>query len=175
MSGYKNFAVVGAGTIGKYIVQQLLKDKAVGIVNDVVVLTREVKCPSNNCVIRDMLSTPFVVDTQASKAVEGNAKVVQVDYSNEESIKNALTGVDVVISTISMTALDVQVKIGAAAKKAGVQLFVPSEYGGISEEQSEGIFGGKANMQSQLKALGMPYAAFYTGPFADFVWMPYVS
>jgi saccharopine dehydrogenase-like NADP-dependent oxidoreductase len=49
MSGYKNFAVVGAGTIGKYIVQQLLKDKAAGIVNDVVVLTREVKYPSNNC------------------------------------------------------------------------------------------------------------------------------
>ena len=63
MSGYKNFAVVGAGTIGKYIVQQLLKDKAAGIVNDVVVLTREVKYPSNNCIIRDMLSTSFVVDT----------------------------------------------------------------------------------------------------------------
>ena len=100
--------------------------------------------------------------------------MVQVDYSNEESIKNALTGVDVVISTVSVTALDVQVKIAAAAKKAGVQLFVPSEYGGISEEETEGLFGAKANMQSQLKALGMPYAAFYTGPFADFVWVPYV-
>jgi uncharacterized protein YbjT (DUF2867 family) len=121
-----------------------------------------------------MLSTPLVVDTQASKTVEGNAKVVQVDYSNEGSIKNALTGVDVVISTISATALDVQVEIAAAAKKAGVQLFVPSEYGGISEEETEGLFAAKANMQSQLKALGMPYAAFYTGPFADFVWLPCV-
>ncbi|KAF8485216.1 NAD-P-binding protein [Russula ochroleuca] len=152
MSGYKNFAVAGAGTIGNYIIQQLLKDKAAGIVNEVVVFTR-----------------------QASKTVEGNAKVVQVDYSNEGSIKNALTGVDVVISTISATALDVQVEIAAAAKKAGVQLFVPSEYGGISEEETEGLFAAKANMQSQLKALGMPYAAFYTGPFADFVWLPVVG
>jgi pyrroline-5-carboxylate reductase len=43
MSGYTNFAVVGAGAIGNYIIQQLLKDKAAGIVNNIVVLTREVK------------------------------------------------------------------------------------------------------------------------------------
>jgi hypothetical protein len=42
MSGYTNFAVVGAGTLGVYIVQQLLKDKAAGIVKEVVVLTRQV-------------------------------------------------------------------------------------------------------------------------------------
>jgi len=47
MSGYKNFVVAGAGTIGSYIVQQLLKDKAAGIINEVVVLSREVKYPSN--------------------------------------------------------------------------------------------------------------------------------
>jgi pyrroline-5-carboxylate reductase len=46
MSGYTKFAVVGAGSIGNYIVQQLLKDKAAGIIKQVVVLTRQVKCPS---------------------------------------------------------------------------------------------------------------------------------
>ena len=100
--------------------------------------------------------------------------MVQVDYSDEESLKHALAGVHVVISTVSPTVLDVQVKIAAAAKEAGVQLFVPSEFGGASEE-TEGIFAGKANTQSQLKALGMPYAAFYTGPFVDMAWTPYVS
>jgi pyrroline-5-carboxylate reductase len=48
MSGYTNFAVVGAGNIGTYIIEQLLKDKAAGIVKEVVVLTRQVKYPSNN-------------------------------------------------------------------------------------------------------------------------------
>ena len=47
MSGYTNFAVVGAGALGNYIVQQFLKDKAAGIVKEVVVLTRQVKYPSN--------------------------------------------------------------------------------------------------------------------------------
>lgn len=41
MSGYKNFAVVGAGEIGSFIIRQLLMDKAAGIIDDVVVLTRQ--------------------------------------------------------------------------------------------------------------------------------------
>jgi pyrroline-5-carboxylate reductase len=48
MSRYTKFAVIGAGTLGNYIVQQLLKDKTAGIVKEVVVLTRQVEYPSNN-------------------------------------------------------------------------------------------------------------------------------
>ncbi len=65
MSGYTNFAVVGAGTLGTYIVQQLLNDKAAGIIQEVVVLTRQVKYPSNDQVVRDMLT--LAVDTKASR------------------------------------------------------------------------------------------------------------
>jgi len=46
MSGYTKFAVVGAGAIGNYIVQELLKAKAAGIVEKVTILTRQVKYPS---------------------------------------------------------------------------------------------------------------------------------
>jgi pyrroline-5-carboxylate reductase len=42
MSGYKNFAIVGAGTIGNIVIRQFLKDKAAGTVNEVAVLTRQV-------------------------------------------------------------------------------------------------------------------------------------
>jgi uncharacterized protein YbjT (DUF2867 family) len=115
------------------------------------------------------------VDTKGSKTtIEGDAKVIQVDYSNDKSIKEALTGVDVVISTISGKALEVQGKIAAAAKEADVKLFVPSDFGGITEGETEGLFGEKANIQGQLKALGIPYAVFYTGPFADYIWASYV-
>jgi uncharacterized protein YbjT (DUF2867 family) len=176
MSGYTKFAVVGAGSIGSYIIEQLLKDKTAGIVKEVIVLTRQVWYPSNNQVVYDVLSTPSAVDTKGSKTtVQGDAKVIQVDYSNEASIKYALTGVDVVISTVAMTVLDVQEKIAAAAKQVDVKLFVPSEYGGVTEGETEGIPGAKANIQGKLKALGMPYATFYTGPWADFVWKSYVS
>ena len=63
MSGYTNFAVAGAGTIGSYIVQQLLKDKAAGIIKEVVVLSRQVKYPSDEKIIYDMLSIPLIVGT----------------------------------------------------------------------------------------------------------------
>jgi len=42
MSGYKNFAIVGAGTLGNFVIRQFLKEKAAGTVNEVVVLTRQV-------------------------------------------------------------------------------------------------------------------------------------
>ena len=119
------------------------------------------------------------MDTKGSKnTVQGDAKVVQVDYSDDESIKQALTGVDVAISTVPVAALDVQGKIAAAAKEAGVKLFVPSEFGGMTAgAETEGRSGAKAkaSFQDQLKALGIPYAAFYTGPFADYIWASYVS
>jgi len=48
MSGYTKFAVAGAGTIGGHIVQQLLKDKAAGIIKEVIVLSRQVNYPSDD-------------------------------------------------------------------------------------------------------------------------------
>lgn len=100
--------------------------------------------------------------------------MAQVDYSNPKSIQSALSGVDVVISTISGEALDVQGKIAEAAKEVGVKLFIPSDFGNITEGETEGMFGAKAGIQTQLKRLGVPYAVFYTGPFADYIWEPCV-
>jgi len=123
-----------------------------------------------------MLSTLSPVDTKGSKStIQGDAKVIQVDYSDKASIKHALTGVDVVISTVPTAAFDVQGNIAAAAKEVDVKLFVPSEFGGISEGETEGLQAVKANVQAQLKALELPYTAFYTGAFADQIWVPYVS
>ncbi len=117
----------------------------------------------------------MAVDTKGSKTtIQGDAKVARVDYSNDESIKRSLTGVEVVISTISGEGLNLQGKIAAAAKEAGVKLFIPSEFGNITEGETEGLFGAKANIQSQLKALGIPYVIFYTGPFADYIFASYV-
>ncbi|KAH9989375.1 NAD-P-binding protein [Russula compacta] len=153
MSGYKNFAIIGAGSTGSIIVRQFLKDKAAGTINEVVVLTR-----------------------QGSKTtIDGDAKVIPVDYSDKESIKNALTGIDVVVSTIASSALGLQVGIAEAAKEVGVKLFIPSEFGGQTEGKTEGLHGLKASVQKQLKDLGIPYALFYTGLFADLIWEPHLN
>ncbi|KAI0300682.1 NAD-P-binding protein [Multifurca ochricompacta] len=151
MSGYKNFAVVGAGSTGSFIIRQLLKDKSAGIVDNVVVLTRE----------------------GSKTTVDGDAKLIPVDYSNKVSVKNALVGVDVVISTLASTVLHLQVGLAEAAKEAGAKLFVPSEFGAQTEGETEGFLGFKASIQTQLKAVGLPYTLFYTGGFADFIWTSY--
>jgi uncharacterized protein YbjT (DUF2867 family) len=110
---------------------------------------------------------------QGSKTtIDGDAKVVPVDYSDKESIKGALVGIDVVISTIATTALGLQPGIAEAAKEAGVKLFIPSEFGGHTEGKTEGLFGVKAGVQDQLKAVGIPYALIYTGLYADHSWIP---
>jgi NmrA-like family len=55
--------------------------------------------------------------------------VIPVDYSSQESIVNALKGVDVVFSVLRDDGLDIQTNVIRAAKDANVKLFVPSEYG----------------------------------------------
>jgi uncharacterized protein YbjT (DUF2867 family) len=165
--GYKNFAVVGAGEIGSFIIRQLLTDKAAGTVDNIIVLTRQVSVQFGVC----QLGTNQVL--QGSKTtVDPNAKLVLVDYSNKESIKKALTGVDIVISTVAVSALSVQVGIAEAAKEVGVKLFVPSEFGGASTVPKSGPHAIKVNIQEWLRAIGIPYALFATGPFADFLWVP---
>ena len=133
------------------------------------VLTRQASlAPESAC------QTPFTNQpSQGSKTtVDPAAKLIPVDYSNKETIKAALTGVDVVISTVPATALDVQPGIAEAAKEAGVKLFAPSEFGGPTEGATEGFFSAKANIQKELKAIGIPYALFHTGAFADLLWGP---
>ncbi|KAH9172144.1 NAD-P-binding protein [Lactarius sanguifluus] len=153
MSGYENFAVVGAGSIGGFIIRQLLTDKAAGTVKEVVVLTR-----------------------QGSKTiVDPAAKLIPVNYSDKESIKTALVGVDVVISTIAPEVLDLQAEIAQAAKEVGVKLFVPSEFGGPTEGKTEGYLGDKGKIQEQLKAIGIPYTLFYTGGFSDYLFVPFLD
>ena len=169
MSGYKNFAVVGAGVIGSFIIHQLLTEKAAGTVDNVVVLTRQAsQAFESTCQI------PFTNLNQPSQGsktiVDPAANLIPVDYSNKKSIKKALTGVNVVISTVPATALDVQPGIAEAAKEAGVKLFAPSEFGVPTEGATDSFFGAKANIHKQLKAIGIPYALFYTGAFADHVW-----
>ncbi|KZO93426.1 NAD-binding protein [Calocera viscosa TUFC12733] len=150
MSGYKNFAVAGAGTLGIYIIDELLKEKATGKVEKVVVLTRSA---AGNDALTAKGAVPIVVD-----------------YDSPSSLQSALQGIDAVISTLGGAALAVQEPLGDAAKAAGVKLFVPSEYGGDTTGRTEGLFGIKNAQRLRLGQIGLPWAIFVTGPFADWIW-----
>jgi len=86
----------------------------------------------------------------------------------------ALAGVHVVISTISLMAIDVQVPIAQAAKAAGASLFLPSEFGGPTDNL-QGLLGGKGTLHAKLREVGPPLLPVYTGPFADYSWDQYAS
>lgn len=118
MSTYKSFAVVGAGpALGKYIVEALLAQNA-----SVVVFTR----PESN------------------RTFPG-AKTVPVDYSDEAAITKHLqeNKVEVLVSVVGTEIRKVQGVLADAAKKAGVKLFVPSEFGNPSDGYTEGLFAQK--------------------------------
>lgn len=106
------------------------------------------------------------------------AKRVVVDYSSPSSLSSALSGTDVVVSTLGggPEAFASQSALAKAAKEAGVQIFVPSEFGNPTDEVDHPLLAKKNDFKKrESKELGLPFAAFYTGPFTDFVLAPYVS
>ncbi|KAH8108719.1 hypothetical protein DFH11DRAFT_1631869, partial [Phellopilus nigrolimitatus] len=152
MSGYKNFAVAGAGNLGKFIIEALLDKKASGAVSSVSVLTRS--------------------SGSHEGLVAKGAKLSAVDYASPASLAGALAGIDVLVSTIGGPAIAQQAGLARAAKTAGVQLFVPSEFGNPTDGATAGVFAVKDALKGTLAELGLPYAAFYTGPFTDFIFAP---
>lgn len=109
-----------------------------------------------------------------------------MSYDSKQSLTSALTGVDVVVSSVNIQGdgMVAQESLAVAAKEAGVKLFVPSEYGRPSDsgKNPKGDFQGKLYVECRLimmigsqylvvfhrKALDMPYALFYSGTFPDF-------
>lgn len=109
--------------------------------------------------------------------VAKGAKRVVVDYSSPSSLSSALSGTDVVVSTLGGTpeAFASQSILAKAAKEAGVQIFVPSEFGTPTDGTENPLLSKKNNFKNkELRGLGLPFVAFYTGPFTDFLLAPYV-
>jgi len=154
MSTYKTFAVAGAGNVGKFIIEELVKLKAVGKVSSVEVLTRSPDDP---------------------KLKELGVTGLKVDYEDPPSLQAALQGKDVVISTLGRPAFHFQELLGQAAKAAGVKLFIPSEFGNPTEGREDSWFAQKNAARQKLKDMGMPYMLVYNGPFPDFVFNPHMG
>ncbi|OCB83958.1 NAD-binding protein [Sanghuangporus baumii] len=165
MSAYKHFAVVGAGSIGRVIVEELVKKKDEGRISSIVVLTR---------------SSGWSEDI-VSKGVE----FIQVDYRSPSSLEAALIGVDVVISTLSLLSAIHQTALATYAKAAGVKLFVPSQFDCDPNLKEiglpyavfcTGLLTDKVLapevFRRNLKEIKLPYAVFCTGLLTDKVLAP---
>lgn len=90
-----------------------------------------------------------------------------VDYTSESNIQSVLEGVDVVISALSGGGIAVQPSIAKAAKKAGVKLFVPSEWGHDTTIIKEGLLAFKYQFHQVLKDLELPFVSVANGHFTD--------
>ncbi|ETK78409.1 hypothetical protein F441_07222 [Phytophthora nicotianae CJ01A1] len=145
MSVYTKFAIIGAGGVGGTVADELLNK---GDAVSVAILTRDASKP----------------ELQAFKA--RGATLHQVSYEDEDAVKKALSGSEVAISTVSPFNMAVQKAIIPAAKAAGIQLFVPAEYG---VRVTEGPNVTKKEVQDLLTQHQIPFTIFYTGLFAEFL------
>jgi hypothetical protein len=75
----------------------------------------------------------------------------------------------VLIATTSFGGLPLQHYLIRAAVKAGVKLFVPSEWGDTTDGRTEGIFMLKQQIRMEAKQLGLPTATFWTGPWIEWL------
>lgn len=85
--------------------------------------------------------------------------VIKVDYNNQESLVEALTGQDVLIITMNnMAPPDTQTKLIDAAAAAGVPWVLPNEFGGDPydvQKGKDGIVGAmKVPFREQIERLG---------------------
>ena len=96
------------------------------------------------------------------------ANIIELDYDSASSVKKALTGVDVFISTWGAPTITKQIDLAGPAQQAGVKLFVPSEFGADTEEINRIPFqGAKLDVQKKLRDIGLPYTLFQTGTWSD--------
>ncbi|ESW03820.1 hypothetical protein PHAVU_011G044700 [Phaseolus vulgaris] len=97
------------------------------------------------------------------------------DVRDHQSLVEAIKKVDVVISIVSHTQLDVQYKIISAIKEAGnVKRFFPSEFGNDVDrthavDEGHKLFDTKVQIRRTIEAEGIPYtyvvANFFAGHF----------
>jgi len=151
MSGLKSIVVAGGSAgLGSFIVKSLLDLKSSTHPEiSVYILSRSA----------NFLSVP---------------ERLGVDYGSEESIASTLKKVnaDVVIAALGSGGLtDVQHTLAKASAKAGVKLFVPSEFGTPTDldDGKANVFALKAQTADLCKELGLPYLRIFTGGFSEWL------
>lgn len=103
-----------------------------------------------------------------------NTHVATVDYASIESLTKALKGQDAVVSCVGSFALSSQPNIIEAASAAGVQRFIPTEFGADTlngPTRAFSVLHEKLQAQKMLKEkydeTGMTYSLLFTGLFFD--------
>lgn len=78
--------------------------------------------------------TVLTRSVSSASSLPPGADLKQVDYSSAESLKTALAGHDIVISTLSPSVISLQKPVIDAAIAVGVKRFIPAEYGAMTSD-----------------------------------------
>jgi len=153
---FKSVAIAGAsGQLGHLAVQEFLKQ---------------------NWSVVALVSKASSEKKETADQLKG-AKIAVVDYSDPKSLQDALSGVDVVLSTLGNgeKLYDHQVALLAAAKAAKVKRFVPSEFGVDNDafsDPKQKFFSpfmlGKANFRKLVVESGLEWTAVNNNGFVGF-------
>ncbi|KZV84696.1 NAD(P)-binding protein [Exidia glandulosa HHB12029] len=100
-------------------------------------------------------ATVLVLTRGDNSRIPAGTTARKVDYGSEESLVTALKGIVVVVS------------------KAGVRLFVPSEFGVKTHEIPEGLMSFKPALHKHLESIGLPYTRYNVGLFSDVPLSPF--
>jgi hypothetical protein len=88
---------------------------------------------------------------------------VPYDVASADAVA-PLRGTDVLIATAGGMGLRQQPALVDAAAAAGVKLFVPVEWGDVTDGRPEPVFKGKAAIIAKARELGLSTTAFCNGP-----------
>ena len=116
-----------------------------------------------------------VLRNQGSKSTyPPGTDVVDVDYTSVESLTTALAGQEALVSTVGAAGLAGQRVLVDAAIAAGVNRFIPSEFGADMDNpntQKLSLFVPKVQVHEYLieksKTTNITYTFIYTGSFMD--------
>ncbi|KAL4881788.1 hypothetical protein BJY04DRAFT_54048 [Aspergillus karnatakaensis] len=108
MTTFQKVALLGKGTLGTLVLDELLKANYT-----VTIFTRS-----------------------STTSVPAGVSVKKVDYTSIENLTSALAGHDVVVSTLGPAAIPSQKPIIDAAIAAGVTRFIPADYGAMTSDPS---------------------------------------
>jgi uncharacterized protein YbjT (DUF2867 family) len=145
MPGYTKIAVAGAtGNLGPAIIQELVNAN---------------------------LSVTILSQSGNTSSLPSSVKTIKVDYSSPSSLKSALTGQEVFLSLVPD--FNSQPALIDAAIAAGVQRFIPSEFGsntsGNAKVAALPVFAGKIATQQYLQERTdqISYTLVHNGLFLD--------
>jgi uncharacterized protein YbjT (DUF2867 family) len=102
---------------------------------------------------------------------DASATIHEGDLADEGSLRRACGAVDVVISAVGGMQVGDQTRLVKAAKDAGVQRFVPSDFGLDPAAAGPGscvLFDAKKAVQESVKAGGLPYTFIHANAFFSY-------